>query len=195
MKQLLSITAACAVLLFTSSTALAASKDKAVPKNKATSLGLYMTAKQAFYANDEEPNTLLIDIRGREELAFVGVAEDIDANVPMFEIDYDKWNGKKSTFGQRYNKQFLDNLEVAIKTAGATYEPYDLKIVLMCRSGKRSAKAVDMLAKRGYTNVYSVVDGFEGDQDKQTGQRTVNGWKNTKLPWSYKIDRDTLASN
>ncbi len=59
-------------------------------------------------------------------------------------------------------------------------------IILMCRSGSRSSKAVNMLAEAGYDNLYTIVDGFEGDKDKHK-QRTVNGWKNAGLPWSYKI--------
>ena len=65
----------------------------------------------------------------------------------------------------------------------------------MCRSGKRSAKAADMLADAGYTKVYSVVDGYEGDKAKDgpdKGKRTVNGWKNSGLPWTYSLDKDYM---
>ena len=65
-------------------------------------------------------------------------------------------------------------------------------IIVMCRSGNRSATAVTLLAKYGYTQVYSVVDGYEGDKAKtgpQAGQRVVNGWRNAGLPWSYKLDK------
>ena len=60
-------------------------------------------------------------------------------------------------------------------------------VLLMCRSGGRSAKAVDALATEGgLTTVYSVVDGFEGDKD-DNGRRNVNGWKNSGEPWTTKI--------
>ena len=36
-------------------------------------------------------------------------------------------------------------------------------IVAMCRSGGRSAFAINMLAKAGFVNVYNIIDGFEGD--------------------------------
>jgi len=51
------------------------------------------------------------------------------------------------------------------------------------------------LTDLGYTKVYTVVDGFEGDLAKtgpQAGQRVVNGWKNAGLPWSYKLDKSKL---
>ena len=47
----------------------------------------------------------------------------------------------------------------------------------------------------GYKNVYSLVDGFEGDKVKDgpnKGKRLANGWKNTSLVWSYKIDPEQL---
>ena len=59
----------------------------------------------------------------------------------------------------------------------------------MCRSGDRSARAINMLlTDRGYTKVYSVVDGYEGDLSK-AGRRDVNGWKNAGLPWTYELDK------
>ena len=65
-------------------------------------------------------------------------------------------------------------------------------IILMCRSGDRSSRAINQqLADSGYTQVYSVVDGFEGDMSKE-GRRTVNGWKNAGLPWTYKMDRSKI---
>jgi len=38
-------------------------------------------------------------------------------------------------------------------------------------------------------NAYTVVDGFEGDRNKDPsspnyGRRNVNGWKNAGLPWT-----------
>ena len=64
----------------------------------------------------------------------------------------------------------------------------DCKVLLMCRSGDRPARAVDALAGAGFTNVYSVIDGFEGDMSPD-GRRSVNGWKNAGLPWTYKLDK------
>ena len=45
-----------------------------------------------------------------------------------------------------------------------------------------------MLTDAGFTTVYSVIDGFEGDMSPQ-GRRTVNGWKNSGLPWTYKLEK------
>jgi rhodanese-related sulfurtransferase len=59
----------------------------------------------------------------------------------------------------------------------------DSLILLLCRAGERSARAADELTRLGYRNVYSIVDGFEGDIGAD-GTRSVNGWKNAGLPWT-----------
>ncbi len=66
-------------------------------------------------------------------------------------------------------------------------------IMIMCRSGARSAVSVNMLARAGFKNVYNIIDGFEGDklnvpESYNNGKRLVNGWKNSGAPWTYKLD-------
>jgi rhodanese-related sulfurtransferase len=58
----------------------------------------------------------------------------------------------------------------------------DDTLMLMCRSGGRSAIAVNMLAQAGFKHVYNIVDGMEGDtvEDPDSvfvGQHLKNGWK------------------
>ena len=48
------------------------------------------------------------------------------------------------------------------------------------------------LAKAGFTQVYNIIDGFEGDkvEDPESvyhGKRMRNGWKNS-APWAYSLD-------
>lgn len=74
----------------------------------------------------------------------------------------------------------------------------DARIILSCRSGDRSARAADLMAKSGYTNVWSAIEGFEGDKAKDgpsKGKRTVNGWKNANLPWTYDLDKNKAFLN
>jgi hypothetical protein len=55
--------------------------------------------------------------------------------------------------------------------------------------------AANLLNLAGYSNVFTVTDGFEGDKAKQgprKGERVVNGWKNANLPWSYKLDKKVM---
>jgi rhodanese-related sulfurtransferase len=71
-------------------------------------------------------------------------------------------------------------------------------LLVMCRSGPRGAMAINLLAKAGFTNVYNITDGMEGDAVKDpnsvfNGQRLVNGWKNSGLPWTYEINPERMV--
>jgi rhodanese-related sulfurtransferase len=117
----------------------------------------------------------------------------VDANIP-FEIPngWNSWSDKKQTFKLEQNANFLASLEKLVQASGGNKES---TIILMCRSGSRSAKATNLLTENGYSNVYTVTDGYEGDKAKsgdQKGQRVVNGWKNNGLPWSYKLDKTKM---
>ena len=160
---------------------------------KQTRLGLYMTAEQAYeHTMSNMDRTLFIDIRTPSELNYLGAATVMDAHVPIAFMDSTGWNDKKHRYLRAENKNFVADIEARLKQKGLTK---DDTVILMCRSGKRSAKGVDMLAAAGFTNVYSVVDSFEGDKAKEgknKGQRTVNGWKNSGLPWTYSLDKDLM---
>lgn len=65
-------------------------------------------------------------------------------------------------------------------------------VILMCRSGgTRGAPSAKALEGLSLEQVYVVTDGFEGSISKEDPNgpwRRVNGWKNSELPWSYKLD-------
>ena len=56
-------------------------------------------------------------------------------------------------------------------------------IVLICRSGHRSVDAGLALEKAGFTEVYNVLDGFEGPLDDKHHRGTKSGWRKEGLPW------------
>lgn len=159
-----------------------------LPKKKQTPQGLYITAKQAYQDRiSSSDSSLFIDVRTRAEVEFVGMTDMVDFNIPYMTHDNESWNTKKKHFKSEPNSNFSIAIEDAIKKKSLNK---DSKIIVMCRSGSRSAKAANLLSQLGYKNVYSVVDGFEGDKAKfgaSKGHRTVNGWKNAGLPWSYKL--------
>ena len=159
-------------------------------KKKQTPQGLYLTAKEAHdMVKADSAKVLFVDTRTPEELYFVGYTDMIDKNIPIAYVDYTKLKEKKgkAKFASVMNKKFTQQIEEALKAKGLTK---DDKIILICRSGSRSAKAAKILDKAGYKNVYTVVDGFEGDKDKNTHKRTVNGWKNAGLPWGYTFHKE-----
>jgi rhodanese-related sulfurtransferase len=162
-------------------------------KKKQTKLGLYMTAEQAFKHTDANMDkTLFVDIRTPSELNYLGAATVMDVHVPAVFMDTTEWNDKKHRYKRAENKNFVSDIDSALKKKGLGK---DDTVILMCRSGKRSASAVNALADNGYTKVYTVVDGYEGDKLKEgenKGKRMKNGWKNAGLPWTYSLDRDYM---
>jgi rhodanese-related sulfurtransferase len=163
-------------------------------KEKVSKLGLYIEARDVpgFINKYGKNKVLFLDLRTPEELLFVGVPEGIDGSVPFGIMYYDKWDEKKASYVRNPNTDFLAQFESRAMDKGT--EKSD-PILLICRSGDRSALGADFLARHGYTNVWSVVDGFEGDLVKDgpnKGRRAVNGWKNANLPWSYKLDKEKI---
>lgn len=165
-----------------------------LPKKKQTPQALYVTSVEAYeHIQEKADKALLIDVRSRAEVAFLGMPTDADANIPyMTVVSFDEWDEKKETFKMSPNSEFVMRVEELVSQKGLSKES---PIYLICRSGSRSAKASKLLALAGYTDVYTVTDGYEGDKAKQgprKGERVVNGWKNAGLPWSYKLDKDAM---
>lgn len=177
-----------ALALFASQVALAVDSAD-LPEKKRTKLELYMTPEEAYdFVTRQADKSLFLDVRTRTEVNFLGMPTNVDANVPyMVMNEWYAWDAKKNTFKMEVNSDFAISVEKRLAEKGLTKND---PIVLTCRSGSRSAKAADLLASLGYTKVYTVVSGFEGDKAKegpQKGQRVVNGWKNAGLPWTYKL--------
>ena len=175
-------------LFVISSSAFAVDAEK-LPKKKHTTQGLYLTSNEAYeMLQKESDKTLFVDVRTRAEVNFLGMPTVADANIPYMKLsEWYAWDEKKNNFKMELNDQFLPNIKERLAAKGLTEND---KIVFICRSGSRSAAAANLLAKAGYKNVYTVVDGYEGDKAKkgeQKGQRVVNGWKNNGLPWSYSL--------
>ena len=164
-----------------------------LPKKKLTPQGKYLTAKDAYKIVKNENNTVLfVDVRTRAEVEFVGMTNMVDANIPYMVQDVDSWNEKKKKFDMAPNSNFSIVFAETLKSKDLKK---DSKVILMCRSGSRSAKAANLLNKLGYKNVYTIIDGFEGDKAKSgpsKGHRKVNGWKNSNLPWSYKLAKNKM---
>jgi rhodanese-related sulfurtransferase len=184
--------AALLIALMASPLAAFAVDPASLPDIKKTKLGLYIEAREVPDFLKKHPKALFLDLRTPEELLFVGVPQGIDGNAPFGIMNYNKWDEKKKTYVRFPNPDFLSNFEYWAMDKGT--EKAD-PVLLICRSGDRSALGADFLAKQGYTNVWSVVDGFEGDFAKDgpsKGKRAVNGWKNIGLPWSYDLDKTRL---
>jgi rhodanese-related sulfurtransferase len=160
--------------------------ETAAPKDerKHTTLGKYATSFEAYETWKADPTKVkIIDVRTPEEYAFVGHAP-MAINIPSM-LWTGKWNAEKKDFDLVVDAEF----EALVKQKAGLND----MIMVMCRSGHRSAAAVNRLAKAGFTNVYNIVEGFEGDmvtdEDSYSrGKRVKNGWKNSPAPWTYQLD-------
>ena len=192
LKNIFTTLMAIAMLAVFSNSAMAEDWSK-LSKKKQTTLGLYMTSTEAYdYMMKNMDKSLFLDVRTPAELNYLGVVTVMDANVPTDTMDGSAWDDKKHRYVRKHNENFVADVDARLKAKGLTK---DDTVIVMCRSGKRSAKAVDVLAKNGYTKVYTVVDGYEGDKAKEgenKGKRVVNGWKNSGLPWTYSMDKDKM---
>ena len=180
-----------ATLLFVMSFINAYAVDKKdIPEYKQTRAERYLTSKEAYEEIQvEEHKILFLDVRTRAEVEVVGMPTVADANVPyMLMAEPMTWNDNWGSFKMVRNQNFLAAVKERLEEKGLTR---DDKVFLMCRSGGRSASAADLLSEAGFTNVFSVVDGYEGDKAKN-GKRILNGWKNSDLPWSYKLDKKKM---
>ena len=159
-----------------------------VPKKKQTSLGLYVTAQEAYEMWKADPEKInILDVRTPEEYYFVGHAE-MARNIPVGFVKY-QWNSVKKEPVFVPNPDFMPSMKDRVCT--------DDKLLIMCRSGGRSALTVNALAEAGFNNTYNIIDGMEGDMVKdqnspENGKRMKNGWKNAGLPWTYDINPELL---
>ena len=109
---------------------------------------------------------VLVDVRTDGEWAHIGVPDVSALNAEPVLIQWSLATGQP-------NPEFLARLQAAV--------PAEKPLVFLCRSGARSLAAAEAATAAGYT-AFNVVEGFEGVPDGH-GDRTVNGWKNRKLPW------------
>lgn len=164
----------------------AAEKKPGVPEDpkKHTSVGLYVTPKEGYEMWQKDPDKVkILDVRTPEEYATVGHPA-MAINIPVQFMTY-VWNPEKKDYLWKDNPKFVARVKKA-------FRPTDT-LVVMCRSGHRSAAAIEKLAKAGFKNLYNLHEGFEGDKvtDKSNpnfGKRMKNGWKNAGLPWTYELN-------
>ena len=108
-----------------------------------------------------EPNSVLLDVRTKEEWNTIGKpdGEKIGLKTYFLSIQF----GNEMIFNENFIQEFKN---LAINQ--------DKNILIICRSGARSQFAAELLTKENYTCV-NISDGFEGNQENV-------GWKECNLP-------------
>ncbi|BCX88846.1 hypothetical protein MIN45_P1216 [Methylomarinovum tepidoasis] len=131
----------------------------------------------------------LLDVRSPEEYQLVG-------HPPMaYNIPFVFLRG-----GPHRNSHFVEDVAARFKKTDT--------LLVICRSGGRSAPAADALVRAGFKHVYNVRDGFEGaaftgrtPKEKTLlrkyspfyGRRgRVEGWQYDGLPYTYELKDELL---
>jgi rhodanese-related sulfurtransferase len=160
-----------------------------LPKEKQTALEFYVTAREAYEKWQAAPEKVkIIDVRTPEEYLFVG-HPTMAWKIPVAVQSY-QWDAEKQKFPMTPLLDFASRVSQVAK-------PEDT-LMLMCRSGGRSAIAVNFLAKAGFKNVYNIIDGMEGDANADSdcvaqAQPLKGGWKNSGCPWTKKLTPDRMV--
>jgi len=181
------------VFLYLGSTLVFAAAKPESPK-KQTVWNLYVDSKEAYAMKQKLGDQMLfIDVRDPIEIMFTGFTDVIDINIPFKLANRTVWNMKKPVFKMEVNQNFEQEVAEALEVRGLSKE---VPVVIMCRSGgTRGAPATKYLENKGYKQVYVVTDGFEGGKIKEGERknwRLKNGWKNSGLPWSYKLNKEKM---
>jgi len=130
-------------------------------------------AKRLGYAGEVTPQeawrlsqiagAVIVDVRSEHEYVWVG-------HVPGTRLI--EW--KRLPSGER-NAEFERDL---IREYSR-----DTLLLLLCRSAVRSHHAADAAAGVGFSRVYNILEGFEGDIDVNRQRGQLGGWRKVGLPW------------
>ena len=110
---------------------------------------------------------LLVDVRSTEERKFVG---HVPGSLHV------AWATGTSLVR---NPRFVRELEAKLAKDGGK----DAVVLLLCRSGKRSVLAAEAAAAAGFTHVFNVLEGFEGEINAHLHRGGSDGWRFHGLPW------------
>jgi len=117
-----------------------------------------------------DPRAVLIDVRTDAEWAYVGLPDLRALDKGPLLISW------KLFPDMAVNARFTDQVAAADVGHG---DP----VLLLCRSGQRSAAAAAALTAAGFARCYNVAEGFEGDKDAEGHRSRLGGWKARGLPW------------
>jgi rhodanese-related sulfurtransferase len=119
-----------------------------------------------------DPRALLVDIRSSMEFLFVG--HPVGA-VHIAWIDEPDWD---------VNPNFVAEIrQLLLGGVAASAGERPVPVILICRSGKRSKEAGDLLVSQGIGQVYHIDEGFEGELNDRHQRSSLNGWRFHGLPW------------
>ncbi|MBD3671799.1 MAG: rhodanese-like domain-containing protein [Gammaproteobacteria bacterium] len=128
--------------------------------------------KEAWDLLQANPKAILLDVRSHMEFLFVG--HPVGAvHIPW--LDEPDWV---------VNPNFVTEVrQLILGGVSESHDEANVPLVLICRSGKRSLEAGEVLVEAGIHNVYNVAEGFEGELDEHHHRSSLGGWRYADLPW------------
>jgi rhodanese-related sulfurtransferase len=155
---------------------------------------LGITPMEAYRLVKEQGGSMLfIDVRDPVEIMFTGFTDSVDRNIPLAITDPFDFDDEQAAFRMNINKNFIAEVDKALTKKGLNRNSL---IITMCRSGgARGLPSAELLQKNGFSKVKFVENGFQGDgrrEGPQRGQRTLNGWQNSGLPWSNRMNPEKI---
>ncbi len=131
-----------------------------------------ISPEKAYDMIQKEANIVFVDVRSEMEYLFIGHAIG-SVNIPW--IEEPDWE---------INPHFVRDIrKLILGGVICTDESQCAPVVLICRSGKRSAEAGHVLINAGFTRVYNVDTGFEGELNDRHQRSSLGGWRFDGLPW------------
>ena len=131
-----------------------------------------LPAKDAHALLKDNPRAVLVDIRSTMEYLFVGHPS---GSIHVAWIDEPDWT---------VNPHFVTDVRKLMLGGATSHDDIcGAPVVLICRSGKRSLDAGRKLLDAGFSDVYFIDEGFEGDVDENRHRGTLGGWRFHGLPW------------
>jgi len=110
-----------------------------------------------------ERRARLVDVRTPAEFKFVG---SVPGSVNI------EWRGADILPSAMFAN--------ALRQVARPTEP----VLLLCRSAVRSHSAARVAAAAGFTRVYNVLEGFEGQRTHEGRRGDIDGWRRHGLPWT-----------
>ena len=130
-----------------------------------------LSPQEAWNLLKEHPNAVLIDVRSAMEYLFVG--HPVGA-INVAWIDEPTW---------KVDPNFATEVRKVILGGVSPERGGSVPVLLICRSGKRSLEAGELLIQDGMTEIYNIEDGFEGELDEAHHRSSLGGWRYAGLPW------------
>jgi rhodanese-related sulfurtransferase len=130
-----------------------------------------LTPPEAYELLKSNPGAVLVDVRSSMEYLFVGHPK---GSVHVAWIDEPDW---------KVDPDFASHVRQVMLGGQRCGKEGCTPVALICRSGKRSQEAGEVLVKDGFPEVYNVLEGFEGELDDEHHRSTLGGWRFHGLPW------------